>query len=255
MGMRPLQALGLLVAVLLAHAGCGGKKHDKARFVVEVSVTENVQVTVGGRTIPLEPVSGAGTGLPGGLRGMLDVPESEIPSTTPPVVTLMTPCGPKEMELPKDAVAPPNESNVTVVRLVDAHFHGLKTTFLFAPGIREPVKIGDIAVAQPPPERMTVFYAACGKPLTVGGESTPIDDSPVIVVASAPSACLKSGVALYGTLQPPCVAESGTVHTGKIAYPLRAVPDFLFKFGDRQVEVSRASAVKCSNRTWLQVCD
>jgi hypothetical protein len=244
----PKSAVVAAASLWLCACG-GGKKHDLSRFIVEIDdVLGGVTVTVAGKPVPLE-----NKGLYGSkeLRGLVDFKESEVPAkTTRPVVMLSTPCGPKAFEYPARVLAPPNESNVVVLRM---HRNDLPkiTTFIFAPSVKGPVSVGDIAVSPIPPQ-LDVFEAGCGKPITVGTESSPIESGHrAIAVAASAQACLKTGVRLYGS-GPGCEPDSARTLTGSLVYPLEGVPSTLFKGVDDSVEVRRSTT--CTNRTWLQEC-
>jgi hypothetical protein len=243
----PKSAVVAAASILLC--ACGGKKHEKARFIVELhDIIGGVSVTVAGKPIPLKD-----EGLYGSheLRGLVDFKESEVAAkTTRPVVLLSTPCGPKPFEYPARVLAPPNESNVVVLRM---HRNDLPpmTTFIFAPSVTGPVAVGDIAVS-PIPRKLDVFDAGCGKPITVGTESSPIENGHrAIAVAASARACLKTGVRLYGS-GPGCEPDSARSLTGSLVYPLDEVPSTLFEGVDSSVEVRQST--KCTNRSWLQEC-
>jgi hypothetical protein len=243
----PKSAVVAAASILLC--ACGGKKHEKARFIVELhDITDGVTVTIAGQPIPLKDEGMYGSHE---LRGLVDFKESEVPAkTTRPVVLLSTPCGPKPFEYPSRVLAPPNESNVVVLRI---HRNDLPqmTTFIFAPSVKGPVTIGDIAVS-PIPRRFDVFDAGCGKPIKVGRESSPIEGGQrAIAVAATAQACLKTGVRLYGS-GPNCEPDSSRTLTGTLVYPLTEVPDVIFEGVDSSVEVRQST--KCTNRSWLQEC-
>jgi hypothetical protein len=232
--------------LLLAVTACSESKPDFSRFIVRSEVS-GITVTVAGRPIPLTKKANAYGQAE--YDGMIDFKESEVSSKTIPVITMMTPCGPKPVELKAGGLSPPNESNVVVVNL-SRHVLPKATTFVFAPSVKGPVTIGDIAVPTPIPREMTVFDAGCGKPITIGSESSPIErENTAMIVAPSTSACLKTGVALYGS-GPGCQPESSRRLTGKLLYGMPEVPSIRFEGVDHTVK----STGKCSNRTWVQEC-
>jgi hypothetical protein len=245
----------VLTLVVAGAVGCSSKKkHEKSRFIVEIEAEEGqLQVEVAGHPIPLtrpDPVSG----MPQPLRGMVDFKESEVPAKTPFDVKVMTPCGEKKLELSERLRRPPNESNVAELRLTKLDIDELvhRSTVLFAPSIKGPVKLGDMTVPEPVPRTLTVFDLGCGKPITVASESAPVPaQDRIVVVAPSATACLRLGEALYGE-GGGCRAPWSRDYTGFLVYPLDAVPLFVFEPPDPSVMASKQQG--CANATWLQEC-
>lgn len=242
----------LAVAALMVCTGCSSKKkHEIARFIVEIEAAPGeVRAEVAGRPIPLKSATVSGMTL--AVSAMVDFKESEVPAKTPVEIKVSTPCGEKSLALTDRMRPPPNESNVTIVRLTQGDLNELvkRSTVLFAPSAKG-VKLGDMAIPDPAPRSMSVFDLSCGKPITVGSESAPVPPMDrIVVVAPSASACLRLGEELYGTGDG-CRAPWARDYRGFLVYPLDTVPYYLFQEPDASLYLNKPG---CTNVSWLREC-
>ncbi len=214
--------------IVLAVVGCGEKKPAKIRFLfdVEVSLLNEVDISIGGKKVTIKPP----TASVRSTSGYVDFNSSEIKADAKPEIRVRSVCGDQVLTADEMERKPPNESNVVVFTITE-RLMPKKFTIAIDPKARD-VKIGSFESKSPRPDLISM-YGACELAISVDGQTTKLpartgaDHS--LLVAAAPTSCLTEGVVVYATPGTRCDNEWVERRTGQLAYWGRIVPSFAFE--------------------------